>query len=91
MLTGGRSALAPGKLKRVELADGATVDLCDAPRLTGGTWNSEGAILFTPITWRARKSLLCLSATGLPKCCSRLGDHQGLGGARIVFPPSPPE
>src|SRR5215471_592945 len=35
-----------GKLKRVDLAGGPTVDLCDAPRLVGGTWNSEGTILF---------------------------------------------
>ncbi len=35
-----------GKLKRVDLAGGPTVELCDAPRLTGGTWNSEGTILF---------------------------------------------
>jgi hypothetical protein len=35
-----------GKLRRVDLAGGPTVELCDAPRLTGGTWSSEGTILF---------------------------------------------
>jgi serine/threonine protein kinase len=35
-----------GKLKRVDLAGGPTLELCDAPRLTGGTWNNEGTILF---------------------------------------------
>jgi Tol biopolymer transport system component len=37
-----------GKLKRVDLARGTTLELCEAPRLTGGAWNSEGTILFAP-------------------------------------------
>jgi len=37
-----------GKLKRVDLAGGPTVDLCDAPRLVGGTWSRDGTILFSP-------------------------------------------
>ena len=39
---------ARGKLKRVDLAGNTVTDLCDAPRLTGGAWNSEGTILFSP-------------------------------------------
>jgi eukaryotic-like serine/threonine-protein kinase len=35
-----------GKLKRVDLAGGTALELCEAPRLTGGTWNSDGTILF---------------------------------------------
>ncbi len=39
---------AHGKLKRLDLAEGTVIDLCDAPRLTGGTWNTDGVILFSP-------------------------------------------
>ena len=37
-----------GKLKRVDLAGGAAQTLCDAARMTGGTWNSKGVIVFGP-------------------------------------------
>ena len=36
------------KLKRVEIAGGAAQTLCDAPRGMGGTWNTEGVIVFAP-------------------------------------------
>ena len=39
---------AEGKLKRVDFAGGAPQVLADAPNGRGGTWNSEGVILFTP-------------------------------------------
>ena len=39
---------AEGKLKRVDLAGGAPQVLADAPNGRGGTWSSEGVILFTP-------------------------------------------
>ena len=39
---------AEGKLKKVDLAGGAPQVLADAPNGRGGTWNSEGVILFTP-------------------------------------------
>jgi|SRR5579871_2752226 len=34
------------KLKRIDIAGGPPVTLCDAPRASGGTWGSEGLILF---------------------------------------------
>ncbi len=37
---------AQGKLKRVDLAGGASQVLCDAARLTGGAWNRQGVIIF---------------------------------------------
>src|SRR5262245_35989406 len=37
-----------GKLKRVEIAGGRPQTLCDAPLGEGGTWNSDGTILFSP-------------------------------------------
>jgi serine/threonine protein kinase len=39
---------ADGKLKRVDLVGGAPQVLADAPTGRGGTWNSDGVILFTP-------------------------------------------
>ena len=37
---------ANGKLKRIEIAGGPPVTLCDARRVNGGTWSSEGLLLF---------------------------------------------
>jgi serine/threonine protein kinase len=39
---------ADGKLKRIDIEGGVPSSLCDAPNGKGGTWNSEGAILFAP-------------------------------------------
>ena len=50
-----------GKLKRSDLAGGNAQVLCDAARLTGGTWSSSGVILFEP---DYRLQLLQVSAQG---------------------------
>src|SRR5580658_6790404 len=39
---------ADGKLKRLDIAGGGVQSLCDAASGRGGTWNSDGVILFTP-------------------------------------------
>ncbi len=52
---------ARGKLKRLDLAGNTITDLCDAPRLTGGTWNRDGIILFSP---DYRSALYRIPATG---------------------------
>jgi Tol biopolymer transport system component len=39
---------AEGKLKKLDIAGGPAQTLCDAPSGRGGTWNSDGVILFTP-------------------------------------------
>ena len=39
---------ADGKLKRIDLNAGSALTLCEAPSGRGGTWNAQGAILFTP-------------------------------------------
>ena len=39
---------AEGKLKRLDMAGGGIQTLCDAPSGRGGSWNSDGVILFTP-------------------------------------------
>ena len=50
-----------GKLKRSDLAGGNAQVLCDAARLTGGTWNNSGVIVFVP---DYRLQLLQVSAQG---------------------------
>ena len=37
-----------GKLKRVDVDEGAVLTLCDAPSGRGGTWSAGNIILFTP-------------------------------------------
>jgi Tol biopolymer transport system component/DNA-binding winged helix-turn-helix (wHTH) protein len=39
---------AYGKLKKVAVSGGPPVDLCGAPNGRGGTWSSDGTILFAP-------------------------------------------
>ena len=39
---------ASGKLKRLDLAGGATLTICDAVHGMGGTWNRAGEIVFAP-------------------------------------------
>ena len=36
-----------GQLKQVDVTTGATATLCVAPHAAGGTWNSDGVILFS--------------------------------------------
>lgn len=37
-----------GKLKRVALAGGSPLEVCDAPDPRGGAWSSDGTIVFSP-------------------------------------------
>jgi serine/threonine-protein kinase len=37
-----------GKLKKVSLAGGSPITLCDAPNARGGSWGADGTIVFTP-------------------------------------------
>ena len=39
---------AAGKLKKIAVAGGAPVTLCDAPDNRGGTWSEDGTIAFMP-------------------------------------------
>jgi eukaryotic-like serine/threonine-protein kinase len=39
---------ADGKLKRIDLAGGPAVIVCDAPQARGGTWSDRGVILLAP-------------------------------------------
>ena len=52
---------AKGKLKRVDLSHGTAQTLCDAARLTGGSWSPKGVIIFGP---DYRTELFQIPATG---------------------------
>ncbi|MGH9869043.1 MAG: protein kinase domain-containing protein [Candidatus Polarisedimenticolia bacterium] len=39
---------ADGMLKKIAIAGGPAIELCDAPDGRGGSWNAEGVILFAP-------------------------------------------
>jgi Tol biopolymer transport system component/tRNA A-37 threonylcarbamoyl transferase component Bud32 len=39
---------ADGKLKRIDVAGGPALPICNTPDPRGGTWNKEGVILFEP-------------------------------------------
>jgi eukaryotic-like serine/threonine-protein kinase len=39
---------ARGKLKRVSLAEGLVLDICDVPNMRGATWTEAGEIIFAP-------------------------------------------
>ncbi|MDQ5858632.1 MAG: hypothetical protein M3542_10225, partial [Acidobacteriota bacterium] len=52
---------ADGKLKRIEIAGGPPLSICDAPEPRGGSWSRDGVILFEP---QFREPLYRVSATG---------------------------
>jgi Tol biopolymer transport system component len=39
---------ARGKLKKIDVAGGAPIIICDAPFSRGGTWSDDGIIIFAP-------------------------------------------
>jgi len=54
---------ADGKLKRLDIAGGTVQVICDAPTGRGGTWNTDGVIVFTP-TGGLLEGLYRVQATG---------------------------
>jgi eukaryotic-like serine/threonine-protein kinase len=54
---------AGGKLKKISVAGGPAQTLCDAPVGSGGTWNSEGTIVFGSVSGLSRVSA---AAGGVP-------------------------
>lgn len=68
---------ADGKLKKVEIAGGPVQTLCDAPSGRGGSWNKDGAIIFTP-TGQLEDSLYRISASGgTPARITKLDTSRG--------------
>ncbi len=81
-----------GKLKRIDLAGGAPQVLADAPQGRGGTWNSDGVIVFAPTA--TTTGLMRVMATGgTPVPVTRLAAGQGSyrwpqflpDGRRVLF------
>ncbi len=86
---------AEGKLKKVPVAGGAVVPICDAPDPRGGAWGEDGDILFSLASSVSspRNSLLRVSADGgTPQPATTLADDevthrwpQVLPGARAIL------
>src|SRR5262245_59771958 len=74
---------ADGKLKKVDVAGGSPVTLCDVENYTGGAWNREGTLLFGS----ARSGLYKVSsAGGAPVAVTTVGKDER-GHARPSFLP----
>jgi Tol biopolymer transport system component len=70
-----------GKLERIDTSGGSPLALCDAPNGRGGTWGTDGTILFTPDITRVIYSVP--STGGTPKLVEKMGPQLGgLGTAR---------
>jgi len=64
---------AGDKLKRIDLAGGAPLTICDAPAGRGGSWSNSGTIVFSPTFTEA---LLQVPATGgTPSPATKLSDQ----------------
>ncbi len=69
---------ALGKLKRIDLAGGPPLPLCDVGGARGGAWNSGGMILFTP---SSTSGLFLVSASGGKATPLTKLDLSGAGGS----------
>ncbi len=71
---------AQGKLKRIDLAGGPPMTLCDAANSRGGAWSRDGVILFTPNT---TSGLFRVPASGgSPVVLTKLDPSRGEGSHR---------
>jgi len=65
---------ADGKLKKIEVAGGPAITLCDAPNARGGTWSRDGVIVFAPTN---ASGLQRVSASGgVPTAVTTLGEGE---------------
>jgi Tol biopolymer transport system component len=69
---------AAGRLKKIEAAGGPPQNICETADLLGGTWNSEGTILFA-----SSKGVQRVTAAGGEPVTVAAGDS---GGAKRVEP-----
>jgi Tol biopolymer transport system component len=64
---------ADGKLKKMDIAGGAALTICDAPVGRGGSWGTNGTIVFSP---QFTESLFQVPATGgTPSRVTQLSDQ----------------
>ena len=66
---------ASGKLKRIDVAGGAPITLCDRPVGRGGTWNQDGVILFAERN--AGLMRIAASGGGAPAPVTKINDSAG--------------
>jgi serine/threonine protein kinase len=84
---------ADGKLKKISVAGGAAVTLCDAPSGRGGSWAEDGTIAFTPNGTPGTMLLRVSAAGGKPEPLIRLAENEQLqrwpqfltGGRAVLF------
>jgi serine/threonine-protein kinase len=69
---------ADAKLKKISVAGGAAVTLCDAPSGRGGSWGDDGAIVFQPSPGTAAGSALqrVAAAGGTPEPATTIGEGE---------------
>jgi len=72
---------AQGKLKKIAVAGGPPQVLCDAPAGRGGTWNSDGVILFAPNIGGGLYRVP--SAGGVPQPVTRVADSSSTDSDRL--------
>jgi Tol biopolymer transport system component len=72
---------AEGKLKKIAVGGGPPVALCDSPSGRGGSWNTDGVIIFSagPVS----PILQVPSSGGTPKAVTTLPPGDASGGARF--------
>jgi Tol biopolymer transport system component len=74
---------ADGKLKKIDASGGPPQTLCDAPVARGGSWSTEGVILFSPVV---DGPLYRVSASGgLSTAVTRLDASRGESSHRWPF------
>lgn len=73
--------VAEGKLKRVEVAGGSPLALCDVENLRGGTRSEEGVILFSPKSSGLQR---VLATGGSVSAVTQL--NQGTGESAYYYP-----
>ena len=61
-----------GKLKKISVTGGASIDLCDAPNNRGGTWADDDSIIFTPVNGPNVTLVRVSAAGGTPAAFSTL-------------------
>lgn len=71
---------ADGQLKRIDVAGGSLITLCDTAEPGGGTWNQDGVIIFSS----SGRLLRVSAAGGTPAPLT--GVNAGGEGATLVHP-----
>ena len=68
--------LASGKLKKVPVAGGTVVTLCDASNTRGAWWTDDGRIIFNPVPAGGVPLHVVSSAGGVPEPLTTLADGE---------------